>query len=93
LDEKQITPVLDPKKLLKRKGYLRQTSATASKVHQTIIMQFNDTILAEEINLNFFFKQVCSAQASTSKLEFKLETPEVIVHEVKFEIDQTIPVS
>jgi hypothetical protein len=33
-DKKQTTPVSDPEKLLKPKGYLRQTSASAGKVYQ-----------------------------------------------------------
>jgi hypothetical protein len=78
---------------LKPKGYLRQTSASAGKVHQPRITQVNVKIPAEELTLKENFKQVHSAEASTSKPEIKLETPEVIIPEIKFEIDQTIPVS
>jgi hypothetical protein len=86
-------PVSDPKKLLKPKGYLRQNFALAGKVHQPIIMQVKVKIPAEELIIKEKFKQVHSTEASTSKPEVKLETPEVINPEIKFEIDQTIPVS
>jgi hypothetical protein len=84
---------LDPEKLLKPKEYLRQTYASASKVRQPRIMQVNAKIPYEELNLKENFKRVHSAKTSTSKPGVKLETPEVIIPEIKFEIDQTIHVS
>jgi hypothetical protein len=78
---------------VKPKGYLRQTSTSTGKVHQPRIMQVNVKIPVEELTLEESFKQVHFAKASTSKHEIKLETPEVIILEIKFEIDQTILVS
>jgi hypothetical protein len=92
-DEKQTTPVSDPEKLLKPKGYLRQTSASAGKIYQPRVTQVNVKILVEELSLKEKSKQVHYAEASTSKSEVKLETPEVIIPEIKFEIDQTIHIS
>jgi hypothetical protein len=56
-------------------------------------MQVNVKIPAEELSLKEKYKQVHSAEASTSKSEVKLETPEGIIPEVKFEIIQTTPIS
>ena len=78
---------MNPEKLLKPKGYIRQNFAWVGNVHKPIISQVNVNIPAEELNLKENFKQVHSAEASTSKLEIKLETPEVIIPEIKFEID------
>jgi hypothetical protein len=50
-NDKQTMPVSDPKKLLKTKGYLRQTSASAGKVYQPKVSQVNVNISAEEISL------------------------------------------
>jgi hypothetical protein len=72
-------PVSDPGKLLKPKGYVRQTSASIGKVHKPIITQFNVNILAEELTLKEDFRHVHPAEASTSKPEINLETPEVII--------------
>jgi hypothetical protein len=74
---------------LKPKGYLKQTSASVGKVHQPRITQVNANIPAEEQTLKENFKQFHYVEASTSKPKVKLETPEVIVSELKFEIDQT----
>jgi hypothetical protein len=93
LDENQTTPVSNPKKMLKPKGYLRQTATSVGKVYQPRVTQVNIKIPAEELSLKEKFKQVHSAEASTSKSEVKLETPEVIIPEIKFEIDHTIPIS
>jgi hypothetical protein len=71
-DEKQTTPVSDPEKLLKPKGYLRKTVASAGKVYQPIITQVKVKIPAEELILKEKFKQVHSAEASTSKSEVKV---------------------
>lgn len=79
--------------MLKPKGYLRQTSASAGKVHQPRITQVNVKITVEELTPKENFKQVHFAEASTSKPEIKLDTPEVIIPEIKFEIDQFIHVS
>ena len=86
-------PVSDLEKLLKPKGYLRQTFASVGKIYQPRVTQVNVKIPAEEISLKEKFKQAHSAETSTSKSEVKLETPEVIIPEIKFEINQTIPIS
>jgi hypothetical protein len=92
LNENHTTLVLDPKKLLKPKGYLKQTFASVGKIYQPRVTQFNVKILAEELILKEKYKQVHYAEASTSKSEVKLETPEGIIPEVKFEIIQTTPI-
>jgi hypothetical protein len=69
-------PVLDPEKLLKSKGYLRQTFASAGKVYQPRVMQVNVKSLAEELSLKEKFKQVRYVETSTSKSEVKIGTPE-----------------
>jgi hypothetical protein len=74
---------------LKPKGYLRQTIASADKVYQPRVTQVNVKVPTEELTPKESFKQVHSAEASTSKPEVKLETPEVIIPEIKFEIDLT----
>jgi hypothetical protein len=73
--------------------YLRQTSTSTGKVYQPIITPVNVKIPAEELSLKEKSKQVHSAKASTTKFEVKLETPEAIIPEINFEIDQTILVS
>jgi hypothetical protein len=93
LDEKQTTPFSDPEKLLKPKGYLRQTFASTGKIYQPRVTKINVNIPAQEQILKEKYKQVHSAEASTSKYEIKLETPEGIIPEVKFEIIQTTPIS
>jgi hypothetical protein len=85
-------PVPHPENLLKPKEYLRQTLSSVGKVHQPKIT-LNVNIPTEELTLKENFKQVYYAEASTSKRKIKLETPEVNIPEIKFEIDQTIPVS
>jgi hypothetical protein len=57
-DEKQTTLVSDPEKLLKPKGYLRQTSASTGKVYQPRVTQVNVKIPAEELSLKEKSKQV-----------------------------------
>jgi hypothetical protein len=81
--------VSDPEKLLKPKGYLRQTVASTGKVYQPRVTQVNVKVPTEEITPKESFKQIHSAEASTSKPEVKLETPEVIIPEIKVEIDLT----
>ena len=49
-------------------------------------MQVNVKIPAEQLSLKEKCKQVYFAKALTSRLEVKLETPEGIIPEVKFEI-------
>jgi hypothetical protein len=93
LDEKQTTIVSDTEKLLKSKGYIRQTFASASNIYQPRVTQVNVKIHAEEISLKEKYKQVHSAKASTSKSEVKLETLEGIIPEIKFEIVHTTPIS
>jgi hypothetical protein len=78
---------------LKLKGYLKQTSASVGKVYQPRVMQVNSKILVEELSLKEKIKQVHSIETSTSKSDGKLETLEVIILEIKFWIDQTIPIS
>jgi hypothetical protein len=79
--------VSDPEKLLKPKGYLKQTVASTGKVYQPKVTQVNAKVQIEELTPKESFKQVPSAEASTSKPEAKLENPEVIVPEIKVEID------
>jgi hypothetical protein len=55
--------VPDPKKMLKPKGYLRQTSASTGKVYQPIASQVNVKIPIEERTLKEISKQVHSAEA------------------------------
>ena len=71
---------------MKPKEYLRQTSASAGKIHQPRITQVSVKIFTEEQTLKENFKQLHSAEESTSKPKIKLETPEVIIPEIKFEI-------
>jgi hypothetical protein len=44
-------PILDEKKLLKSKGYLRQTFVSAGKVYQPKVSQVNVKISVKEISL------------------------------------------
>jgi ATP adenylyltransferase/5',5'''-P-1,P-4-tetraphosphate phosphorylase II len=75
--------VSDPKKLLKPKGYLKQTAASTCKVYQPRVTQVNAKVQTKELTLEESLKQIHSAEASTSKPEAKLENPEVIVPEIK----------
>jgi len=86
-DDKQTTPVLDPKKLLKPNGYLKSTVASTGKVYQPKVTQVNSKVQIEELTPEESFKQVPSAEASTRKLEAEIENPEVIVPEIKVEIE------
>jgi hypothetical protein len=52
LDDKKTTPVLDPKMLLKPKGYLKQTTASTCKVYQPKVTQVNDKVQTKELTLN-----------------------------------------
>jgi hypothetical protein len=81
--------VSDPEKLLKPKGYLKSTAASTGKVYQPKVTQVNAKVQTEELTPKESFKQIHSAEASTSKPEAKLENPEVIVPEIKVEIDLT----
>jgi len=81
--------VSDPKKLLKPKGYLRQTVASAGKVYQPRITQDNVKVPTEEVKPKESFEQIHSAEPSTSKPEVKIKTPEVVVLELKVDIDPT----
>jgi hypothetical protein len=88
-NDKQTTPVSDPKRLLKPKGYLRHTTASASKVYQPRITQDNVKVHTEELTPKESFKQIHFVEASTSKPEVKIKTPEAIIPEIKVEIDPT----
>jgi hypothetical protein len=81
--------VSDPEKLLKPKGYLKSTVASTGKVYQPKVTQVNAKVPIEELTPKESFKQIHSAEASTSEPEAKLETPKVIVPEIKVEIDLT----
>jgi hypothetical protein len=83
----------DLEKLLKPKGYLRQNSTLGGKVYQPRVTQVNVNIPTEEQILKEKYKQVHFAEESTSKSKVKIETPKVVIPEIKFEIDQTILVS
>ena len=72
-------PVSDTEKLLKTKGYLRQTFPSAGTVYQPKVSQVNVKISAEEISL-VDYKEIHhikshSAEASTSNPKIKLEDP------------------
>jgi hypothetical protein len=74
---------------LKPKGYLKSTTASTGKIYQPKVTQVNAKVPIEELTPEESFKQVPSAEASTSKPEAKLENPEVIVPKIKIEIDST----
>jgi hypothetical protein len=74
---------------LKPKGYLKSTTASAGKIYQPKVAQVNAKVLVEELTPEENFKQAPSAEASTSKPEFRFENPEVIVPKIKIEIDST----
>jgi hypothetical protein len=69
--------VSDPEKLLKPKGYLKSIVASTGKVYQPKVTQVNAKVPIEELTPNESFKQIHSAEASTSEPVAKLETPKV----------------
>jgi hypothetical protein len=73
--------------LLKPKGYLTLTIASAGKVYQPKVAQVNNKVLVEELTLEDNFKQTPSAEASTSKHEARFENSEVIVPKINIEIE------
>ena len=50
-------PVLDPEKLLKPKGYLRQKSTSTGNIYQPRVTQVIVKITAEELSLKEKYKQ------------------------------------
>ena len=48
-DDKKTTPVSDPEKLLKLKGYLKSTAVSTGKVYQPKITQVNAKVKIEEL--------------------------------------------
>jgi hypothetical protein len=54
-------PVSNLEKLLKPKGYLRQTSSSTTKVYQPRVTQVNVKIPSKEISIKEKSKQVHSA--------------------------------
>jgi hypothetical protein len=78
--------VSDPEKLLKPKG-ISNDCCIKGKVYQPRVTQVNAKVQTEELTPKESFKQIHSAEASTSEPEAKLENPEVIVPEIKIEID------
>jgi hypothetical protein len=85
-DDKQTTPVSDPEKLLKTKGYLKKTSASTGKIYQPKVTQVNVKIPTEEVSLlssKEKHQKPHSAEASTSNPEVKLENPEEVIPKVK----------
>jgi hypothetical protein len=88
-DDKQTTPVSDPEKMLKPKGYVKQTVASTFKVYQPKFTHVNAKVQIEELTPKEIFKLIHSVEASTSEPEAKLETPKVRVLEIKVEIDVT----
>jgi hypothetical protein len=74
-DDKKTTPVSDPERLLKPKGYLKSTTTSAGKIYQPKVAQVNTKIPVEEPTPEENFKQAPSAEASTSKPEVRFENP------------------
>jgi hypothetical protein len=50
-DKKHITPISDPEKLLKPKGYLKQTFVSTGKAFQPKVSQVKVKISAKEISV------------------------------------------
>jgi hypothetical protein len=84
--------------LLKSKGYLKQTSASAGKIYQPKVTHVNVKIPAEELSIKDKHQKVHSVEASSSKSEVKLEVleevaPKVKSNDPKSENIHTIPIS
>jgi hypothetical protein len=77
INDKQTTPISNPEKPLKTKGYLKKTFASTTKVYQPKVTQVNVKIPAKEISLLISKEKhqnkPHSAEASTSNPKIKLE--------------------
>jgi hypothetical protein len=73
LGDQQTTPVSDPERLLKPKGYLNLTTASTGKKYQPKVSQINTKVMIEE---------------STPEKDFKQTPFDVdVVPEIKIEIE------
>jgi hypothetical protein len=88
-DDKKTTPVSDPERLLKPKGYLKSITPSTGKIYQPKFAQVNAKVLVEELTPEENFKQASSAEASTSKSEARFEKSEIIVPKMQIEIEST----
>jgi hypothetical protein len=81
--------VSDPEKLLKPKGYLKSTVASAGKVYQPKVTQVNAKVPIEELTLKKVLNKFILQRHQLVNLRLNSKTPEVIVPEIKVEIDPT----
>jgi len=83
--------------LLKIKGYLKKTYASAGKIYQPKVTQVSVKISVGEVSSKQVHQEPLSVEASTSNPEVKIENPEEVVYEkkiydIKGEIVQTTPI-
>jgi hypothetical protein len=90
-DDQQTTPVSDPEKLLKPRGYLKQTVASTSKVYQPKTTQSNAKGPLEQLTPQEDSTQIHFGETSTDKLETEIINPELVLPEIKAETDSTDP--
>jgi hypothetical protein len=80
-------PVSDPENLLKPRGYLKQTTASTSKVSQPKTVQTNAKVPLEQSILEEGYTKIHFRDTSIEKLEAENINPELVLPEIKAEID------
>jgi len=87
LDEQQTTPVSDPERFLKPKGYPKSTTATVVKKYQPKVAPVNTNFLVEELTPEENSKRTPFVEDSTCKPDVSYKNPVVIESEIKSEVD------
>jgi hypothetical protein len=88
-DDKQTMHVSDPKKKLKPRGYLKQTTTSTSKVYQPKPTQSNAKVPPEHLTLQEGSTQIYFGETSTNRIEAEIINPELVLPKIKVETDLT----
>jgi hypothetical protein len=75
-------PVSDPEKILKPRGYLKQTVASTSKVYQPKTVQTNAKVPLEQSTSQEGYTQIHFRDTSTEKLAAETINPELVLPKI-----------
>jgi hypothetical protein len=90
-DEQQTTPVTDPKRILRPRGYPKQVVTSTSKVYQPKAMQNNAKFPLEQSTSQEFYTQIHFGDTSTDKPKTEVINLEPLLPEIKVEANSSPP--
>ena len=74
-NDKQTMPVSDPKKILKPRRYLKQTTASTSKIYQPKPTQSNAKVPLEPLTTQEVSTQILFGETSTDRIDAEIINP------------------